>query len=237
LARTPEGAALTQAHRDGQLALRAQILLELARLWRGVDVERLAETLGPAIQAAAALILSQTDSTTNTAAEYYLAFRAAEGIAGTIDPRIPPPPASAAVEAALRSAGLSGIVNARRRGESLQAALANGLVKASGAAASLMFAGARGVILDTVASDPAAAGLWQRITSDRPCAFCAMLASRGPVYNARTVHFESHPSCACLPEAAYPGSVMPPASEAFADLWDQTGDLNSFRAAIEGRAK
>jgi hypothetical protein len=28
---------------------------------------------------------------------------------------------------------------------------------------------------------------------------------------------------------------MPRASEAFADLWDQTGDLNSFRRALEGR--
>lgn len=233
MARTAEGAAVTQEFRGRQLALRAETLGEITQLWSGVEATDLRTTMGRFAEAAAAIVLLYARQSQADAGEYVLEFRAAEGVAGLLELTTPAGLVRAAVVAALRAAGLGGIVHARKRGESIPTALDNGLVKTQGQAGLELFDAARGVVLDATRRDRASRGLWQRITSDRPCAFCAMLASRGPVYNARTVGFETHPHCACLPEPAYPGTRMPAASARFADLWDETGDLQSFRRAID----
>ena len=44
---------------------------------------------------------------------------------------------------------------------------------------------------------------WRRVTHGTPCAFCAMLAGRGPVYAADTVTFRSHNACGCSGEIVY----------------------------------
>ncbi|WP_461004710.1 VG15 protein [Trueperella pyogenes] len=40
-------------------------------------------------------------------------------------------------------------------------------------------------------------GRWRRISDGQPCAFCAMLVGRGPVYSEQTADFESHDHCGC----------------------------------------
>lgn len=42
---------------------------------------------------------------------------------------------------------------------------------------------------------------WRRVTDGRPCAFCAMLAARGPVYVSEdTSSFDAHGGCGCTAE-------------------------------------
>lgn len=65
---------------------------------------------------------------------------------------------------------------------------------------------ARGVVMDahrsmTLHTVRASGARWRRVTDGKPCAFCAMLASRGPVYAEDTVDFDAHPRCGCTSEA------------------------------------
>jgi hypothetical protein len=50
-----------------------------------------------------------------------------------------------------------------------------------GTSARIALDGGRTTIVNTVASDPVALG-WYRVTDGEPCAFCALMASRGVVY-------------------------------------------------------
>ncbi len=43
-------------------------------------------------------------------------------------------------------------------------------------------------------------GRWRRVSDGAPCAFCAMLVGRGPVYSDQTVHFRAHNHCGCTAE-------------------------------------
>lgn len=249
MARTPEGARLTEEHRRAQLQVRARALRDLALLWRVVDATNLSGTIGPWAAAASVLLRARHRDSAVLAAGYYLAFREAEGVRGVVDAMPAEAMALEVIAGHLRGAALSGIVNARRAGFTPEAASQRGLVKASGVATRALLDGARDTIIGTGSRDPEG-GRWQRITSGDPCAFCAMLASRGPAYSTQdTASFKAHDHCSCVPEIAYPGSALPPESQRFQEQWkkaqreirrDVKGTkndaLNAFRRLREGRA-
>ncbi|MDP9833005.1 VG15 protein [Trueperella abortisuis] len=43
-------------------------------------------------------------------------------------------------------------------------------------------------------------GRWRRVSDGAPCAFCAMLVGRGPVYQEQSVQFRAHNHCGCTAE-------------------------------------
>lgn len=74
-------------------------------------------------------------------------------------------------------------------------------------------------------------GKYRRVTDGKPCAFCAMIASRGPVYSEVTKDFRVHDFCGCTSEQVF-GEWVPNDEEALwrasykaaaldADEWDQ----------------
>lgn len=67
----------------------------------------------------------------------------------------------------------------------------------------------RRTIIDNVKRDPKAHG-WARLTEAKPCAFCALLATRGAVYKESTADFRSHDHCRCHAEPTF-GPYEPPA--------------------------
>lgn len=85
-----------------------------------------------------------------------------------------------------------------------------------------------------------------RGTSATPCAFCAMLASRGFVYkldsfgsgNASIQFRKVHPNCQCYPIIRYvDADVLPELNRRFRDLWDASQlpgqkTFNVFRRAL-----
>lgn len=246
MASTPEGRLLTRRHRAAQLALRATVLREIQQLWGTVEPTALARTVEPWAVASATLVVERNRRSSTVASRYVQQLRSVEGVAGSVMISLPPPPERRVAVEVLRGAAISGIVNARRRGLSPQAAAMNGLVKASGSASSLTLAGGRDTIMDSVSSDRRAVG-WMRVTSGDPCAFCAMVASRGPIYKEDSVDFETHDHCACEPEPVYDGSAFtdrsqwPETSRQLRDTWDEVASdaedpLNAFRRAIESRA-
>lgn len=221
MARTVAGAQLTEAHRRQLLGLRAATLRDLLVLWRMVDVTDLSGTINRWALAAALLARERHREAGGLAARYLELFRRAEGLSGTVPVEVPDPPVIEALMGELRGAALSGIINARKAGQSVQAAANNGLVKASGSMTSLVLDGARETVLRMVRRDRQALG-WQRVTSGDPCPFCRMLASRGAVYKSRrTAEFEAHDHCSCTVEPYYEGSRFTDQALTFRAEWQR----------------
>lgn len=114
---------------------------------------------------------------------------------------------------ALRGAGPNYLKQQAGRGETEQRAMAKGLQVVSGTGVKQVLDGGRDTILELIRSDPSVTR-YIRVTDGDPCAFCAMLASRGPVYEtAESGGFLAHPSCACTAEpvvvadGAWPGQA------------------------------
>lgn len=241
MARTAEGAALTRKHYVAQLAIRAAAVRDVTRLWGAVDPTNLSGTLDPVTRAAAVVAQARHSTSTGTAAGYQERFRTAERVGGRAAVRLAAPLAQATAASALRGAGLSGILNARRAGFSAQAAARNGLVKLAGQMTLLVLSGGRDTVIGSAAEDTRASR-WQRVTSGTPCPFCVSLAVRGAAFAAEaSAAFEAHDHCSCAAEVAYEGSQMPLTSQALASQWDTvtaglSGDeaLNAFRRSTTG---
>lgn len=242
MAITADAAALTQRHRGAQLALRAAALRDLQALWRSVDPTDLAGTIRPFALASSLVVRVRRRDSAAVAARYFRTFRRFEGLGLAPVALAAPLPAEVA-EAQVRGAALAGVLRARQRGFSPQAAAQNGFVRTAGAATGLVLGGARETLLGAIQSDEEALG-WQRSTSGKPCAFCAMVAARGAVFKDSTgASFQAHDHCSCTPEPFYRSSRPLPANERFREQWEATtkgrsGEeaLNEFRRAVEGRA-
>lgn len=200
MARTPEGRRLTAGHRQAQLQLRAATLRDLLLLWRAVDPTNLSGTVNSFTAAAAVLARMRHGQSAEMAVDYYRVLRATEGVRGSVTIIPPDPPTREAASEALRGAALAGIINGRRRGFSVEAAAQNGFVKASGAMSTLVLAGARQTILESVRGDRRAAG-WQRVTAGG-CDFCETLSTR--VFgSSESADFAAHDHCACAAEPVF----------------------------------
>lgn len=202
MAATPAGAALTTAYRGQQLAAQAGSLRQLIVLWRAVDVTNLSDTIDVFAHAAALLAGRDHDASAISAVRYVEQFRAAE-LGATIAVQQARRPPQAYIAGQLRGAALSGIIDARKAGKSIDYAGRNGLVKVVGTFGRIVLGGGRKTIEQAVATDRRALG-WMRATSGSPCTFCRMLASRGAQYKTeRSAGFQPHDHCSCTPEPLY----------------------------------
>jgi hypothetical protein len=124
-----------------------------------------------------------------------------------------------------------GVYQALKSGQPFRQAMRHGAVRVSGDIARLVLLGGS----DTITGEARRSKLrFARVTSGDPCAFCAMLASRGPVYwSEETASFEPHGNCSCQPEIEYgEGYEWPGRSREYRALWNETGSLNEFRTAL-----
>ena len=239
MAVTALGAQLTQQHRLAQLALRAAVIRDLQLIWPAFDPTEF-DTFDRFLAGAIAIVQARYTDSAGLAAAYLQTFRSVEGVTIPLDPRVPSRLDRSIIGASLRASGVLGTLNARRAGMNVDQAKANGFVRVAGAAGTLVLDGGRTTILDGIRRDPAQPK-WQRITSGRPCAFCAMLASRGPVYrDANRAAFQAHDHCSCTLEAAYTGSRMPETSKRLQTQWREatkgysgTDALNAFRRSLD----
>lgn len=240
MARTAEGAALTREHVAQQLALRAGSLRDLLALWRVVDPTDLSGTIGAFVRAAVILAGARYADSAGLAAGYYRLFRAAERVPGEATPVLAQALPTEMVAAQIRGAALAGIIDSRRAGRSVEAASRDGFVRAAGALTKLILTGGRMTLLRSVAADRQAEG-WQRVTSGSPCAFCAMVASRGPAYTSeRTARFEAHDHCSCSAEPYYRGSKVLARNAELAEAWQaaqqQARDAGELRRGTSNDA-
>lgn len=242
MASSPSAAALTEGHRLAQARIAAQTVRLMRSAWPLLDPTNLDGTMARWLRVTVPLVSRQSAMSARLAAQYLTAFRAIElGLAGGTYTPVVAVADTAAITTSLTVTGPVRIKDQMRRFVPFVRALTT--AEAASASAGLRHAlnGGRSTILDNVRRDRLALG-WARVTSGDPCAFCAMLASRGPVYGEETADFQAHDSCSCTAEPVYSrDAAWPPGSERYRDLWQDAkrmgGDTAiNFRQLVEGRA-
>lgn len=259
MAGTPDGRALTEAHRTAQLGIKARLSADIAALWPMLDLARLDDTAPAWLAAMLQLIGLYRRESAESAAAYYLAHRDAETAGDTDNNRTPAPaidpgryaqPDRERAATSLMVTGPVAVKVATGKGVDAQRASKVAQQRATAAATRHVLDAGRAVLRDAVRDDPRALG-WARVTDADPCAFCAMLASRGPTYKSKRTAMLGddgevyHDGCACVPEPVYSLSApWPGRAREFAALWaDSTRGLSgaearaAFRRAVEGRTK
>lgn len=236
MAATAAGTRLTEAHRLAQARLGAQTVRALRAVFPLLDPADLDGTFDSWLRAVLPVIRSQRTTSARLAANYLTTFRTLE-LGADVDPYVPVIADALDTSAVSTSMLVTGPVSVRSnlaRAVPLVRALT--LAEANSARAGMrhVMNGGRDTIQNAVANDTAAHG-WARSASGKACAFCAMLASRGPVYSKATVDFHAHDGCSCGSEPVYRRDAdWPSGSRRYADLYQQAkaapGDtLANFR--------
>lgn len=258
MATTVTGANLTEQHRRAQLALRSAFMRELVRLWPLIDLDKLDETAAEWIGFVTDLILTYRMQSVDKALSYYDEFRrveVGEPLPNRGNYRSLATPAPAAIKTSLLVTGPIGVKSRIGKGINPRIAKAKALVDVSGAASRHVLDGGRQLVTEATKKDKVALG-FIRVTDDDPCAFCAMLASRGPAFKYRSresaltrrVPGENelhryHDHCACQAEPVYSTDAeWPGRGREFAQLWKDSAKgkkdaLKAFRQAYEAQRK
>lgn len=249
MAATVLGARLTDLQRVAQLRLAAQTISQMRAAWALLDPDELDATFERWLRVAVPVVQSNRAMSTRLAAAYLAAFRRVElGTIEGLSVALAPPAEVKAVTTSLLITGPWSIRKALGQGVDLGRAVDVAEARSSAAAMRHALNGGRATIVDTVAADRQALG-WARVASGNACAFCAMVASRGPEFKSEgSASFEPHDGCKCGAEPVYDETAAWPAnSERYRELWDDTtagvhggpapgkggGDaFNTFRRAL-----
>lgn len=268
MAVTAQAAALTEANRLAQNKNGALVAYVVAQLWKKtIDPADISGSAADLIARLIPLLKTRRDFSANLSRTYYQNFRAAEVQGG--DGFSLPALTQLPVDALLTSLRVMGEVALKKRIARLplndgipkltqqllvKKAIADTAVDISGAATRHVMNGGRDELQNLVTDDPEALG-YIRVTDGDPCYFCAMLASRGPVYDNDS--FDSadprfigpgenkvHDHCGCGVEPVYSRKTQWPgkaraAETAWVDLSKELGHvptINDFRKRWEGRA-
>lgn len=214
MANSPEARALTEQHRREQITFGIEAEVEARIEWNRLNPDSLDATTPGWLTAASAGIVWRRRQSAATATGYVVAYREAEvdgagPIARDVDAR-------RIVEGTLMLAGPIAIKRAIASGMDRHLAWAQAGRDIAQQAPKLVMNGGRSVV---TRSSRANRSRWRRVTDGDPCAFCAMLAGRGPVYSAETVTFPLHKGrCGCTAEEVF-GHWEPNALEA---KWDDS---------------
>lgn len=245
---------LTERHRRSQLAIKAAVTAAALSLWSLLDPDDLDATTPVWVAATERLIRVEQDKSQRAARAYFQSFAAAE--TGRLYDQ--PPTATVDLDRVRGNLTIAGPVTAKAligKGQPAAKALSTARVHAAGETARLTLEPHRRMLADSLNADfgdnPPPRG-WARVTSGSPCAFCAMLASRGPVYRSeRTGGFQSHGHCACTVEPVFKRDApWPGQAREFQRQWNQAQQqarddgelrrgtsndaLNAFRRARDG---
>lgn len=193
------------AYRRRQTRLQARLVQQLVQALRDLLNPQRVDASWPALRAVLEPVVQQARAESAAlAAETYMEARRE---AGVLDAGFVPDPAPVLDLSRLRSSlDVSGPVSFKKAiaaGKTEAQAVDVAAVRLAGSGSYLAQEGGRKVMETTIARDERATG-WSRVTDDDPCAWCAMLASRGPVYKtARTAGDPRaggqryHDLCAC----------------------------------------
>lgn len=213
MALTAEGKALTEAHRRMQLAIAARADAASRRLWPRLRVADLDASTPAWLGATISSVRQNFDDSVGLASEYVAQYREAE-LGADVGRIVAPTFGTAEQRQTLLLAGPVRVKLLIGRGSSSTTAHGAALNKFAGMARRQVLAGGRQLVDLTAKADSNAIG-WRRVTDGDPCAFCAMVASRGPVYGSREkadsiggTGLRYHGHCGCTAEIVY-GSWEP----------------------------
>lgn len=193
MALTPAGVALTAGYQRHISAMAAATGIAVADAMDDIDVDDIGGAHQYAVKKAADAIQAGTRQGRALTAQYLTRYARAEDI------DLPPLPAVRPIarQDAVRTAFYSGPVRAKtliRRGISGEQAVAEmrdwaaqwGRTRVESASRDYVIQSARRTRLKC-----------RRVIAGKTCAFCSMLAARGPVYTEDTVTFRAHRCCDC----------------------------------------
>ncbi|WP_055428160.1 VG15 protein [Bifidobacterium aesculapii] len=210
MALTSEGAVLTDRHRRAQVRLAITADSQARRMWDAtLDLDDLRGSQPIWKRAMLDLLQVWWKVSADTAAQYLPRFREAEtGEPGGVEvgvPRFDRRQASRRID----WTGATNVLWHIARGETQEAVYEAARSLFLGMFHEAVLTGGRTTIERWAKKDPRAIG-WRRVSDGDPCAFCAMLVTRGPVYtsvakaglSARTGK-KYHPHCGCTVEVVY----------------------------------
>lgn len=259
MAATATGTRLTEQHRRDQLTIRTGFLRQLLRLWPLLNPRRLEDTAPAWLDLVLPLMVEEHQRSATRSLTYYEEIRTAE-----LDE---PAPRRArlvdldaldtdAARSSLIVTGPANIKSKTGKGMDPDEAAKDALVAVSGAASRHVLNGGRQALVAAGDRDEGALA-FARVTDAKPCWWCAMMTSRGPVYrnresagrsaNDRFVGdglYKFHDHCGCTVEPVFTEDAeWPGHGRTFEDLWARStrgksgqAARNAFRRAIEGRS-
>lgn len=194
-----------EANRARLQGLSSQTNRDVQALWPSLDLQSLDSSFVPWLVGVLAIIERDASRANVIAATYMQELRLALGV-GT-GPVIPGALVLERVESVMRISTVVAVKKATAAGAPLEVAGANALTMATGAATKLVLDVSRSSVTRSAVADPRSGG-WRRIGRGA-CGFCAMLITRGAVYNEASVQFSSHARCQCTAEMVYQGRSAP----------------------------
>ncbi len=244
---TVEGRRLTDAHRIIQVRIAADVSARMIAAWPLLDPFNLDATVDQWLSVARSVVTTGRSQSVQVSAQYLRLFRAIElGTADRFAPILAEAVNTAALDTSLLVTGPVKVKQAIGAGQAVEAASQLAVASAAGAASRHALNGGRDTIDRTIRGDRLALG-YSRYTRANCCSFCAMLASRGPVYkSAETATVTSrgrryHDHCYCQPVPVYSrDAAWPGQARQFEALWQETTKgksgrdaVNAFRRAYE----
>jgi hypothetical protein len=230
--------AFARAHMAQQVREVAMMQSLLARLWD--------DTMDPAdldgsfelFQSKANVIIKAARSKGElTAQQYYELSKTAAGYSEAAPFVAEQPPGSIANRKALHATSVAKAKAGIARGEDPNAALEKAKAAMLSAAKRRILEAPRRRLIALSTADDDARG-WARVSDGRPCYFCAMLVSRGPVYTGLTGTFRAHDGCGCSAKPVFdndPEGGWSPDARALRKLWDGTDPENGQHGSYDWR--
>lgn len=217
MAQTAEGRRLTERHRKAQLAIAARAERQARALWPRLQVSDLDRSTPAWLGANVAVTRNFFEESSTVAAAYVSDYRQAE--LGTRSGKIVAPEFDTAeMRETLLLAGPVRVKLLIKGRQSPDTASSGAVSKFAGIARRQVLSGGRMLIDLTTHADTRAIG-WRRVTDGNPCAFCALLASRGPSYGSQATAsriggsgLRYHGHCGCTAEIVY-GAWQPSEAE------------------------
>lgn len=178
-------ARLALQYRRRQALVSAQLMRQITQAWRELaDPERLDATWPVLRSILGPLVLAARAESAALARSFYLQARIGAGIADDgFTPSAPSPLAAGRLNSTLDVTGPVEFKKAIAAGKTPAQAVDVSAVRMAGSTSYLALEGGREVMQSAIDRDDEATG-WARVTDNDPCAWCAMLASRGPVYKS-----------------------------------------------------
>lgn len=237
-----------QAHYATQTGLTAALLAALRRLWPSVDPRASAASRKPAVAASAAVVNHFSNASISLSADFYEAMRQDAGVTSRFTVPSIDPLTEQQAEAYLTTSINSFLAQVKIDQKAMRAEVDQKLaeieqqfmLQVEAAAQKIVADAGRHEIIFATHADSEAHG-WARVCKPGACAFCLMLAARGPVYRSKeTASFRAHVPkdgrggfCQCIPEPLFGKHYEAPAQVRAAHaLWLDSTAGHSGKAAI-----
>lgn len=221
-------------------------------VWPLLDGEDLDGTVTRWLRAVTPIVRQQRRESARLAGNYYRTYRTLElGVsAGDFTPRIVEEIAEQEIVTSMTVTGPAQVKKHMRTDPVVSRAMEIGRTMSARSAMRHALGGGRATVDQSLRADSQAIG-YARATSGQACAFCKMIASRGPVFSKETVQFDAHDGCSCSHEPVFHrDAAWPAGSREYREQFDAaqreaTADgelrrgtsndaLNAFRRSLSG---